>query len=208
LRSRAQEWVDTGELITWKSDFLPAIRFVNDSSSQVRRVPEWFVLKYDHKGEVLLRRVLDQVGMEHHVFTFLQKQKRKPPVIKPWLPGGYMFLCFDLMCDRWQQVLDMPHVIELLGSPVPKPLPPRGDGLLPRPGSMDDLRLRLPSRLGKSTAYADVAVGKRVRVLAGLGANHIGVVTWSNLKRVKVIIMMFNRPIEAELSSADVKILD
>jgi transcription antitermination factor NusG len=195
------------EQTAWKSDFLPAIRHKHGLSEPVQRMPEWFALKYDHKGEVLLCRVLDQVGIEHHVFTFWEKRRRKPPVLRPWLPGGYMFLRFDVQLDFWHQVVDMPHVIELLGSPLPRALPQPGNGPLPAAGSFEDLKRRLPHRLGKSEAYADVAVGKSVTIMAGLGAGFTGVVTWSSHKRVKVIIMMFGRPIEAELSSADIKLL-
>lgn len=187
----------TEEEIRWKSDFRPAIRPPVGQADSVR-LPEWFVIKYNHKGEVLLKRILDQIGMEHHVFKFLQKRRRKPPVIMPWLPG-YMFVRFDVELDFWQQLLDMPHVIEVLGSPVPRPLPAADEG------SFEDLVKRLPTRFGKSQAYASVAVGQDVLITAGIGKGHAGKVTWSSPKRVKVIIMMFGQPIEAELSSADVK---
>jgi len=201
LRTLAPERLATEDEIRWKSDFVPAIRPAPVGQPDSVRYPEWFIIKYNHKGEVLLTRILDQIGLEHHVFKFLEKRRRKPPVIMPWLPG-YMFVRFDVELDFWQQLLDMPHVIEVLGSQVPRPLP-SGDG----PGSMDDLRKRLPGRFGKSQAFTSVPVGKEVLITAGIGKNHVGRVTWSSPKRVKVIIMMFGQPIEAELSSADVKIV-
>lgn len=179
-------------------DSLTDYPIVEDFTSIVLRAerePLWYVLKYVSGKEKVLTWLLWHIGLPFQHLTYLQKVKRSAPVQRAWLPG-YIFLSFDRIRDNWGQVLRMPYALEVLGDPSPLP-----------PGLVDDLVLRLPQRPAKPTAFSCIAPGTRVRFRKGAFAEHEGPVTWSDRRKVKVMLMLFNRPEELLADVSDVVIL-
>lgn len=107
-----QELADTGA--DWSTEFFPAIRKETQLATLSVRRPRWYVLRFVFLGEILLTRVLRMVGQEYMQF----KYELPDGSIRSWLPG-YLFVRFDVERDFWQQIIDFPHVTELLGNPSP-----------------------------------------------------------------------------------------
>lgn len=184
LPARETTYVDD-----YVEDFVPMVAWAD-------REPLWYVLKYVSGKEALVTRLLDYVRLPYRHLVFRQRVKRfKEPVERAWLPG-YMFLSFDRVRDNWGQVLRMPYALEVLGDPSPLP-----------PGVVDDLVLRLPLRPTKPSAFSCIAPGTRVRFRRGAFLDHAGPVTWSERRKVKVMLMLFNMPKEIEVDVSDVEIV-
>jgi len=180
--------------------FVHAIRFGllgAESLGSVRR-PEFYALRYVSGKETPVRRLLGLIGLHYHLFTFERYRRRKRPVVCAWFPG-YLFLEFDILRDYWQQVLRVPYVLEILGDSRPRPMPLDG------PGSVADLIERLPVRFERSTPVTRIPPGSTVRLLAGVCKGSTARVTWSDAGRVKVVMMMFGRPVEATMVLGDVE---
>lgn len=172
------------------SDFSPAVM------SGASREPLWYVLKYVSGKERMLTWLLDHIRLPYQHLVYKQRVKRfKEPVERCWLPG-YMFLHCDIRRDNWGQVLRMPYALEVLGEPSPLAA-----------GLVDDLVLRLPMRPGKPTTFSCIAPGTRVRFRKGAFADRIGPVTWSERRKLKVLLMIFNRPEEIMSDVSDVEIV-
>ena len=159
------------------------------------REPLWYTLRYVSGKEKVLTWLLGHVALPFRHLVYMQRVKRSAPVERSWLPG-YMFLEFDVVRDNWGQVLRMPYALEVLGGPTPLP-----DGLV------DDLVLRLPLRPARPTAFSCVAPGTRVRLRGGAFAGHEGPVTWSDRRKLKVMLMLFNAPREIQADVTDVEVL-
>lgn len=157
--------------------------------------PSWYVLKYVAGKDKLLLRLLDHIGLPYkHLVYSVRVPRFKEMVQRPWLPG-YLFLNFDLR-DNWGQVLRMPYALEILGMPTALP-----------PGLVADLELRLPLKLSKPSAFSCIAPGTQVRFKRGAFQNHVGPVTWSERRKLKVMLMIFNTPKEIETILSDVEIV-
>lgn len=159
------------------------------------REPEWFVLRYIVGKETILLKLLNYIKVEFHHLVYKQPVARSKPIDRAWLPG-YIFLEFDLHRDNWGQILRMPSALEILGGPSPLPL-----------GLIDDLVARLPSKLAKPSALSCIAPGRRVRIRRGAYQDHEGPVTWSDRRKLKVMLMIFNRPTDVELEFGDVELV-
>lgn len=181
----------------WKSLFLPAIR-TQAVSAEFVRYTEWYVVQFSTSKEKVLRRVLDHVGMNYRYFTYEFKRPRKKPTIRAWLPG-YMMVEFDIEVDRWQQLLDMPGVIEILGRP--SPLPNAGKW------SIDELSAKLAYKLPKNTGVTSVGAGEQIKITEGFGAGFTGTVLKSDRKYATVMMVMFGALQEVDVSLRHIKIL-
>jgi transcription antitermination factor NusG len=89
----------------------------------------------------------------------------------------------------------VPGVIEILKRPLEAEL-------------IDDLVERLPKRVSAIvTECESVPRGSTVRIKTGTFEGHTASVTWSERRRVKVLMMAFNRPTEVEMRTRDVEIV-
>ncbi len=186
-------WLHEGFVGFRNETFLPVV------SQDSGREPAWHVLRYATSQERALRRLFDQVGLEHHVFLFHYRTRRRRPTLRHWLPGGYMFCRFDARRDRWQQTLRMDGVISYLGDP--DPLPEAGEG------SMLDLRARLPEHLEGNKPDARIAVGTEIRIISGVFTGHAAVVRASDRRTVDVLLMVFGGPTKVTLRVEDVEVV-
>jgi transcription antitermination factor NusG len=173
----------------WVRQFSPAI------IDNAGRKPEWFVLRYVAGKQRLLLWLLRYIGLAHHHLIYMQRMPRSKPVERAWVPG-YLFVQFDPLFDNWGQVARMPYALEVLGDPTPLPT-----------GLIDDLVARLPLHLAKPSALSCVAPGARVRVRSGSFLSHEATVIWSDRRRLKVLLMLFGRPVEVTLDIRDVEIM-
>jgi transcription antitermination factor NusG len=136
-------------------DFAPAILSgPEDLGCGSYREPRWYAVRFGQISEPLVLRLLDLILLPYHIFTYQHQTGRHRTTTRSWLPG-YMFVEFD-PSDNWRQLLLIPGVIEVLGSPTPL-----ADGVI------EDLLTRLPRRLPKNTAHTVIPVGSAVRVKDG-----------------------------------------
>lgn len=193
------EGQDRGTNVEWTDEFLPAIRQQTDQMVQSARTPKWYTVRFVYLGQILVFRLLDYIKMPYHDFTYLQRVPRGHPVEHHWFPG-YVFVEFDVECDRWQQLLRFPHVTEILGDKgLPTPLPQ---------GIMEDLRGRLYTGLAKKVqapVHSIYGVGTRVKIKDGPLKGSTGAVTWADKRSVKVAMMFFGQPkMDVEFAANDV----
>lgn len=211
-QERQELRADVKEVVTWLTEFFPTI--LEDDpliSGCVSRDPKWYVLRYAFQGETLLRRVLNMVKMEHTILQYEQEQPRGAPTIRAHLPG-FMFLNFDMSVDRWQQIIEFPHVIELLGSPnskppgiigKPRPLPSYGEY------SMEGLRLKLPYRRKEKVTQDIIRSGCKVRITKGayrMFTCAVSEVNWFT-QQIKGDVTIFGRPSTQTFNIADVELV-
>ena len=187
------------EVRDWTSNFSPAIL---PRSSDVPRIPQWFILRYITNHQISLLRLLHYVAMPYKHLTYYHRLSRREAYVRAWFPG-YMFLEFDVLYDNWGQILRMPGAIEFLGGPSALPS-----------GVVEDLALRLPQKLARPSKLSCYAEGTRVRVKSEPQAllphpleGHEGTVMWADRRSVKVIAMIFNRPTEVKLSASEVELV-
>jgi transcription antitermination factor NusG len=170
--------------------------FVRAIAPGAMREPLWYTVRYVSGKEKIFTWLLDYIALPFQHLTYLQKVKKtKNPVERSWLPG-YMFINVDIRRDNWSQILRMPYALEVLGDPTPLPH-----------GVVDDLVLRLPLRPNKPSAFSCVAPGTRVKLRKGAFAGHEGPVTWSERRKLKVMLMLFNAPREVQADVSDVEVL-
>ena len=182
------------------STFRSAIIVHDDTDESRRRRPLWFAVKFDSSRSRLVERLLKVISLDYKLFTVEHRRPRQRSTVRSWLPG-YLFVEFDPLLDAWQQLHDVPGVTAVLGRPTP--LPAAGDG------SVADLVARCPVRLEPTgDGLESIARGSAVRVLTGTFAgDELRTVTWSERKRVRVLVMAFNRPVEIELRTRDVEVV-
>lgn len=191
MRTIAQEGPTAGDIVSdWSEMFFPAIREIPSDASESARHGEWFAMKFVSHGLSLLTRLLDYIRIPYRYPTYRHSQPRKRPTVRAHLPG-YMFVEIDLVNDRWQQLLRIPNVIGILGSPTAIPFL-----------QFEKMMSLMPS-LTVSSAAPAFKVGEVVRILQGVYTNHIATVSGVRGKNVLVPITMFNRSIDAEFGSSD-----
>lgn len=172
------------------SPFHPAIH-VSADPGRVRE-PWWHAVRFDYTRLPVLERLLDITRLDYRLFTYRLARPRRAPVVRSWLPG-YFFVEFDDR-DAWRQLNLIPGVIEVLGTRLAS-------------GVVDDLVARLPQRPRPEGSDESIPRGTTVRVLAGMFQGHSAPVVWSERRRVKILMMMFERPTEIELRTKDVEIV-
>ena len=178
------------------ADFLPAVMENTGLGPAWQRTPEWHILRFVSGHERVLLWFLAHYGVSHRNLTFVRKSRRAGTVTRSYFPG-YIFCNFDVRLDRWQQITRMPYALDFLGLPTPIP-----DAMF------DDLVRRCPERLGRTSAFAAVSLGSRIKVIRGPFQGHHGVVTWSDRKSVKIPILMFgSRQVDVPLAVSDIEIV-
>lgn len=198
MRTVAQEGLAAGDNVAdWRDEFIPAISQLptdTDVPESVRR-GEWFVVRFITHGERLVRRLLDHIKIPYRYPTYQLKRPRERPLIRAYLPG-YAFVQMDIKCDYWQQILRIPNVIGILGSPTPVPAN-EFDALMATMGS---------HRIDEKTC--NIRVGEVARILSGTFSGHSGVVQSVSSKGVATIpIEMFNRMIGVKVYSSAVELV-
>lgn len=99
--------------------------------------------------------------INHHEFRYMVFRPRKRPLLRAWLPR-YHFVEFDIDCDKWQILRDLPGALTCLG-PSDKPTP-LCDGEMARLGKMLPLK---PSPEQLHAIHPTIRAGDRVRVSSG-----------------------------------------
>lgn len=199
MRAWRQEGAPDGiDLGYFSPEFYSAI----DDEADSDRVRElwWYVVKFDVSRSRVLERLLRIVGLKYQIFVYEHHRPRRRPTIRSWIPG-YFFVEFDINRDRWRQMLDIPGVMEVLGAPTA--LPAHGEG------SVENLVSRCPVRVNpEGDELESIPRGTTVRILRGTFAGEeLRTVTWSERKRVRVLLVFFNRVIEPELRTRDVEVV-
>jgi transcription antitermination factor NusG len=177
--------------------FWPAIDLCATDIPGVRK-PSWYAVKFDATRTRLIELLMDMIGLDYRIFIYHHQRARRRPTIRSWLPG-YFFASFDANRDGWYQIPKIPGVIEILGAPTPMP-----------DGALEDLAERCPTHVRPAgDELESIPRGAIVRVLRGsFAGDDIKTVTWSQRKRVKVLVMAFNRPMEVELRTKDVEVVN
>jgi transcription antitermination factor NusG len=147
-----------------------------------------------HSRARVLEPLLGVINLNYRLFTYEYQRPPSPPTIRSWLPG-YFFIEFDMLHDAWGQLNRIPGVIEIPKRPLEAEL-------------IEDLVQRLPRRVSlASNECESIPRGSQVRVKSGTFAGHTASVTWSERKRVKILMMAFNRPTEVGMRTGDVEIV-
>lgn len=151
-------------------------------------------MKFDPSSIKLTFRLADIIGLNYHNFTFRHEEKRKKSTIRSWFPG-YFFVETDLERDYWQQLLDVPGVHSVLGSPSPLP-----------PDEIERLKLDLPFKLKNADG---VKAGARVLIMDGAFRDHEATVSGcdDDGRNMKVVLMAFGRPTVTVVKIAQVRVL-
>jgi transcription antitermination factor NusG len=168
-----------------RQDFAPAIDLWNPA-----RQPECYAIQYRVQVERALLTVLRTVELEHIVLTFLSRAG----IVRHWLPG-YLFVKFDPVHDRWQQIQRAPGVVHILGEPTPIPTQ-----------VYHDLVVRCPYNLPDDQTSI-VPVGAEVEIIEGALAGKHGIVSASRGTSVWLEMVLFNQLARVELRSRQVMIL-
>lgn len=182
-------------VVDWECEFRSAIAIHPIDPALTIREPQWFVLRFCTGKERFLKRLIGLTRIPCHHLTYLHFRAGKDPTTRAWFPGHF-FVEFDLERDYWQQILNMPAVLEVLGKPTPLPQ-----------GTMEDLIGRLPRMTSKGAAHPRVAPGLRVRITSGAFDGHEGVVSWSDFKYAKVELLVFGGPVQAKVELANIEVL-
>jgi transcription antitermination factor NusG len=175
---------------------VPEFRSAISEDVDIHRVrePWWHAVRFNHSRARVLEPLLGVINLNYHLFTYEFQRPRRPPTIRSWLPG-YFFIEFDMLHDAWGQLNRIPGVIEILKGPLEAEL-------------IEDLVNRLPKRVMPSDNECEsIPRGSQVRIKSGPFAGHMASVTWSERKRVKILMMMFGTPKEIPLRTRDVEIV-
>ncbi|AHJ63239.1 Transcription antitermination protein nusG [Granulibacter bethesdensis] len=107
----------------------------------------------------------------------------------------YVFACFNTRDDHWRKIWSMRGVSGILG---PSPDHPAcvPDAAMEHIISLDGMRLGVNGAVLKP-----LRPGEKVRILTGPFANFEGLCTMSANDRVRVMLSLFGRPSEVEMSA-------
>jgi transcription antitermination factor NusG len=160
---------------------IPEFRSAISEDVDINRVrePWWHAVRFNHSRARVLEPLLGIINLNYRLFTYEFQRPRRPPTIRSWLPG-YFFIEFDMLHDAWGQLNRIPGVIEILKRPLEAEL-------------IDDLVDRLPKRVNALVSECEsVPRGSPVRIKSGTFEGHTASVTWSERKRVKIVMMAFS----------------
>ena len=180
----------------WAPSFVPA-------AGCGTREPEWFVIRYVAGRERSVFRLVDFLKLRYRAFGYRFKiprtrHRKSYYTTRQWMPG-YFFIEFDVAHDFWQQLLYVPHVLEILGNP--SPLPKVGSG------SVVDLEARLPPTPEGPTTRTSIRPGTLVRIEVGPFAHFVGPVLRSDKRAVVLLPMVFGRPTELTVPIKDATVI-
>jgi transcriptional antiterminator NusG len=182
------------DVVDWKSEFFPCTR--NDEQI---RCPEWFVLHYIVTHETILLRLMNIIGVRYRHFTFIQPSERRrgPSTTKRWF-HGYLFVECDIVLDRWQQLLNMPGVVTILGDPSPITIE-----------DIDRMEMVCCGEVKRGDPGFKVKPGDNVRICDGPFTSFPGVVSEIKYDKrlVTVVAMIFGRPCDVELHVSALELL-
>lgn len=190
MRAWWQEEADAGSDV----GFSPVFRFAiceNVDPGRLRE-PWWHAVRFDSTRYRVIERLLGILGFEYRLFTYLHHRARRAPAVRSWLPG-YFFVEFDAR-DEWRQLRDIPGVIQVFDdAPISSVI-------------IEDLVVRLIDPAGDPAGECEsLPRGSSVKILVGTFSGRQAVVTWSERKRVRILMMMFERPMEIEFRTRDVE---
>lgn len=161
----------------------------------------WYCARTHYRAELIAIEELVRQGYP----AFLPRIERELPdhqrILVPMFPG-YLFVRFDRGAERWRPVVSTPGIRCLLGVSPELPIPaPFGmiEALASR--ANDDgtvLRHRHPR-------VEPIPAGETVRIANGPFTSFEAVCLMSAGDRVRVLVALFGREVEAELARGDVE---
>lgn len=163
----------------------------------------WYVINTHPKKEFLALANISRQGFETFLPTFIHKYPRIGERLRPLFPS-YLFVEFDPDSDRWFPLCHTLGVKRLFSSI------PDGNYVRPTPIAtelIDSLKARV-LETPKKTVAPVISPGTAVRITKGHFEGRTGICSWSNTKRVALLLDVLNGRLEISFSRDTVELLE
>lgn len=170
----------------------------------------WFVINTHPKKEFLAAANVQAQGFQVFLPTFLYSYPRIGDRLRPLFPS-YLFVNFDPDADRWFPLCHTIGVKRLFSTYPQMKHKKQFDGYIkPTPISaelIESLQQQVIEYPAKQPVTPVIQPGALVKVITGHFEGKEGVCSWSNAKRVALLLDVMNGKLEISFSRDSVEVV-